>query len=227
MSKIRNVSVGVLVLMAVSICVAFASTNSNIPSNKVGADQARVNMTKANTDLDMPGKGADLVSCNRFAADDEAVIKIKCQEAFVAYFDNYIIQMIDRSAKLSWQHVSSVIIFVTSHIVLLLGMYFSWLQFMREPEQGNQSTSKEIALNSKEEVGEKRIASSTKATDLEESEVRKDEVLPANHLSKFKVGKDGIEFSSPVLGLIIMFISLLFFYLYLVHVYPITEVTTK
>ncbi len=34
----------------------------------------------------------------------------------------------------------------------------------------------------------------------------------------------GIKVSSPVLGVIILVISLLFFYLYLVHVYPIVEI---
>jgi hypothetical protein len=34
----------------------------------------------------------------------------------------------------------------------------------------------------------------------------------------------GIKVSSPILGVIILTISFLFFYLYLVHVYPITEI---
>ncbi len=34
----------------------------------------------------------------------------------------------------------------------------------------------------------------------------------------------GIKVSSPILGVIILVISLLFFYLYLVYVYPITEI---
>lgn len=39
-----------------------------------------------------------------------------------------------------------------------------------------------------------------------------------------KLGKDGLEISSPVIGLLILFISMGFFYLYLANVYPITEV---
>jgi hypothetical protein len=34
----------------------------------------------------------------------------------------------------------------------------------------------------------------------------------------------GIKVSSPILGVIILIISLLFFYLYLIHVYPIIEI---
>ncbi|MEL6588223.1 MAG: hypothetical protein AAFY65_00150 [Pseudomonadota bacterium] len=40
----------------------------------------------------------------------------------------------------------------------------------------------------------------------------------------FSAGKDGLKVSSPVLGVIILALSLVFFYLYLVYVYPITEV---
>ena len=42
--------------------------------------------------------------------------------------------------------------------------------------------------------------------------------------TQLEAGKDGIKVSSPVLGVIILVISLLFFYLYLAYVYPITEI---
>ncbi len=38
------------------------------------------------------------------------------------------------------------------------------------------------------------------------------------------LSKEGIRISSPVLGVIILFISLMFFYFYLLHVYPIEEI---
>jgi len=42
--------------------------------------------------------------------------------------------------------------------------------------------------------------------------------------TQLEAGKDGIKVSSPVLGVIILVISLLFFYLYLAYVYPIKEI---
>jgi hypothetical protein len=39
-----------------------------------------------------------------------------------------------------------------------------------------------------------------------------------------EIGHSGLRISSPVLGVIILMISLAFFYLYLVHVYPIVEI---
>jgi|GEM_PF-5376203 len=40
----------------------------------------------------------------------------------------------------------------------------------------------------------------------------------------FEAGKGGLKVSSPILGVIILVISLVFFYLYLVYVYPIKEI---
>ncbi len=42
--------------------------------------------------------------------------------------------------------------------------------------------------------------------------------------TSIKIGKDGFEISSAVIGLLILFFSLGFFYLYLATVYPITEI---
>jgi hypothetical protein len=42
--------------------------------------------------------------------------------------------------------------------------------------------------------------------------------------TSLEAGAGGIKVSSPVLGVIILVISFLFFYLYLVHVYPISEI---
>jgi hypothetical protein len=42
--------------------------------------------------------------------------------------------------------------------------------------------------------------------------------------TSLEAGAEGIKISSPVLGVIILVISFLFFYLYLVHIYPISEI---
>ncbi len=45
-----------------------------------------------------------------------------------------------------------------------------------------------------------------------------------NLASELEASPTGIKISSPVLGVIILIISLLFFYLYLIHIYPIKEI---
>jgi hypothetical protein len=42
---------------------------------------------------------------------------------------------------------------------------------------------------------------------------------------RMKVSREGVEVSSPVIGLLILVVSLAFFYLYLTQVYPITEIS--
>jgi len=46
----------------------------------------------------------------------------------------------------------------------------------------------------------------------------------AQETTQIELGSKGIKVSSPVLGVIILVLSLAFFYLYLVHVYPIKVV---
>jgi hypothetical protein len=41
--------------------------------------------------------------------------------------------------------------------------------------------------------------------------------------TSIEAGKSGFKISSPVLGVIILTLSLAFFYLYLVHVYPVSD----
>jgi hypothetical protein len=43
-------------------------------------------------------------------------------------------------------------------------------------------------------------------------------------IHQLEIGQAGVRISSPVLGVIILVISLAFFYLYLVYVYPIKEI---
>ena len=52
----------------------------------------------------------------------------------------------------------------------------------------------------------------------------KNKTKEADEASEFVFSLKGIKVKSPVLGLIVLTISLAFFYLYLVHVYPIVNV---
>ena len=91
-----------------------------------------------------------------------------------------------RKNVFSWQLVSSKIIFFVVIFLVLMGIYFAWLQFIRVIYKDPKTVIDELK------------------TELTAS------------ASEFKV-------SSPVLGVIILLISLMFFFLYLKYVYPITE----
>lgn len=47
---------------------------------------------------------------------------------------------------------------------------------------------------------------------------------PADAATQVEIGASTVKVTSPVLGVVILVISLAFFYLYLVHVYPIREI---
>lgn len=88
-----------------------------------------------------------------------------------------------------WQLLSSKIIFVVVIFLVLVGIYFSGVQFHSS-----------LKWKRSKGVGEKEEATSIEAS------------------------IKGIKVSSPILGIIILVISFLFFYLYLAHVYPIEEI---
>ena len=103
-----------------------------------------------------------------------------------------------RSKVFAWQYTSSIVIFVVVILLVLVGVYFSWVQFQRSVEPRAQA-GKKPAANTE--------ATGTKATQ-----------------TTIKASAEGFEISSPVLGVIILALSLGFFYLYLAYVYPINEV---
>ncbi|SFI35925.1 hypothetical protein [Jannaschia pohangensis] len=98
------------------------------------------------------------------------------------YYDYRIVQYEHRLAVFKWQYLSSQVIFYVVIAIVLIGLYFSWMQFHRD------------------QIGD---------------------APPA--VTEISAKKDGFSVSSPVLGVIILVLSLGFFYLYLVHVYPISE----
>ncbi len=112
-----------------------------------------------------------------FAYSDETLEAISNYAEL--YYANLSRGLEHRERVFYWQYMSSIIIFFVVIGIVLIGLYFSWMQFHAKGG----------------EVGE---------TTMEAS-------------------KEGFKVSSPVLGVIILVLSLAFFYLYLVHVYPISE----
>lgn len=108
-----------------------------------------------------------------------------------------------RRAVFDWQLESSKIIFWAVIVLVGVGIYFSGVQF-------------HAALRSK---------STQRPGDGEQPEAESGSASPgAAFQTSIEAGSGGIKVSSPVLGVIILVISLLFFYLYLVHIYPISEI---
>ncbi len=113
--------------------------------------------------------------------------------AFQSYYEYRTKGFEHRKQVFAWQLFSAKIIFFVVIFLVLVGVYFSWVQFhkkMEEHPSGDNVTE----------------------------ETKPEEVTTISASPK------EIRVSSPVLGVIILVISLLFFYLYLVYVFPIEEI---
>jgi hypothetical protein len=106
-------------------------------------------------------------------------------QALEKYYDYRIFGYQHRENVFKWQLFSSKVTFVVVLLLVLVGIFFSYLQFKKSFQ-----------------AGEGKIA---------------------ELMTNLEASPQGIKLSSPVLGVIILLISLLFFYLYLIYIYPIIE----
>lgn len=125
---------------------------------------------------------------------DEEATRDHCWQAYRASLSYYETGLEHRARVFAWQHFSTRIIFFVVLGLVVVGVYFAWVQFRRGLAQQ--------AIESPE--------GTDKATAQTGHEV--------------EISPKGIRVSSPVLGVVILALSLAFFYLYLVYVYPITEI---
>lgn len=118
------------------------------------------------------------------------------QQSIKAYYDYKAKGFAHRRAVFEWQLFSSKIIFAIVVFLVGVGIYFSWIQFSAS------------------------MGSKTKRPQSERAD-DKERIAP---MTTLEASAEGIKVSSPVLGVILLVISLAFFYLYLVYVYPIAEI---
>lgn len=121
-----------------------------------------------------------------------------CWTAYRAGLDYYASGLAHRTKVFEWQHVSTILIFFTVLVLVGAGLYFAWIQFTHELRVAD--------------IAAKAAASAGPPTPP-----------PTPKDSTIEVSPTGFKISSPVLGVIILALSLAFFYLYLVYAYPIHE----
>jgi hypothetical protein len=108
----------------------------------------------------------------------------------------------NRQDAFVWQSVSTKIIFAVVILVVLSGLYLSWMQF-------------NFAHNAPLKV----TPPSTEGPALATTPAN-----PSNGVNTIEVNTTGVKITSSVIGLIILTLSIVFFFLYLKFVYPIIEV---
>lgn len=126
---------------------------------------------------------------------DDGETRTRCWKAYQARLSYYEEGLQRRARVIAWQNFSTRVIFFVVLGLVLVGVILAWLQF----RQGYQ-------LQRAAGRGGQAPAAGGGAD---------------HHV---EISAQGIKVSSPVLGVVILTLSLAFFYLYLVFVYPITEV---
>jgi hypothetical protein len=129
----------------------------------------------------------------------DAAGKQALQESLTAYYRYRESGYQHRRAVFDWQLLSSRIIFAVVILLVSVGVFFSWLQFRADTRAASRRPRGPLPGAAPGAAAEAKPVTSIGLT------------------------KEGIQVSSPVLGVIILMISLAFFYLYLVYVYPVTE----
>jgi hypothetical protein len=125
------------------------------------------------------------------------------KQKVLASFDEYLNYRISgyqhRREVFQWQLYSSKITFYVVIFLVLAGVYFSGIQFHRSMGQRRP-----------------RVVADKEVTQVVST--------GAEEVTEITATLKGIKVSSPVLGILILVISLAFFYLYLRYVYPIEEI---
>jgi hypothetical protein len=107
----------------------------------------------------------------------------------------------NRQDAFAWQSVSTKVIFGVVIIVVLAGLYLSWMQF-------NFAHNAPLKVTTPSTEGP---AIATTPTN------------PSNGVNTIEVNTSGVKITSSVIGLVILTLSIVFFFLYLKFVYPIIE----
>ena len=157
-------------------------------------DRSKVNQRPPTpTDLFEAGKKDPLAIDVPCEDVSDAPTKDACWRALTRRFEYFTSGMEHRTRVFNWQHFSSRVIFVFVLLLVSAGLAFSYMQFRIYLRTVART---KLPVDTE---GERKMA-----TDLE-------------------ISTGGVKVSSNVLGVIILALSLAFFYLYLVHVFPISD----
>ena len=135
--------------------------------------------------------------------EEDPTLRARYRESMIGYYDYYIAGYRHRQRTFEWQFLSSIIIFLLVNMLVSAGVYFAALQF----REGMRVRAAALA----------RLEAGIEPNPLLPA------IPPDDTVTSFSASATGISVSSPVLGVIILVISLAFFYLYLIYVYPISE----
>lgn len=106
----------------------------------------------------------------------------------------------------NWHLGSTKLLMAVVLAIVAFGLFITYIQFTRDTTALTRAGAKRLVKAKNEKKGEE-------GTD-DENDAR----------STLKIGLDGLEITSQVIGLLVLALSLAFFYLYIKDVYPMQEV---
>jgi hypothetical protein len=112
-----------------------------------------------------------------------------------------------REATLQLQYFQTLVIFVLVILLVASGLYLAWRQFRLDEEERRREDAERIERKSLSDEAAGGSPDAPRNTSLE-------------------LTTQGVKIQSSVIGLIVLTLSLGFFYLYILHVYTITEIGT-
>ncbi|MBI3862258.1 MAG: hypothetical protein HY290_10220 [Planctomycetia bacterium] len=127
--------------------------------------------------------------------------------ALIAHYEQDTWALKQRQRIFEWQYYAGIVVFVVSISVVAIGLWMSWLQFSAFYRQS-------LTAPRQLEMTATQVAAAGKAKGAAPEPVQ-----PI--LNQIEVSATGAKVSTPIVGIIILTLSLAFFYLYLKFVFPI------
>jgi len=175
------------------------SLTSNIQDDKAKTEQTERNAKALHayteeTSSEDAERALKMYGVDAFPCDKEKDEKTNnaCLMARQAYYNYFAKGLPRRTRAYEWNNLSTRVIFFVVLSLVAVGVYFSWKQFFG--------------------MAVKPAVTGTQSPVV-------DQQLP---ITEFEAGLGGIKVKSPILGVILLTVSLAFFYLYLKYVYPVT-----
>ncbi|WP_299224106.1 hypothetical protein [uncultured Psychroserpens sp.] len=139
-----------------------------------------------------------------YYSDLNEVARLKYEIAKEKYFESQYVQYFTenldhRKQTFDWQLFSTKLIFFTVIIIVLCGLVFSGIQFKQSINHLNKKTASTDS------------SSEDSSPILDKTEI---ELSLTN----------GVKINSSIIGLLILCVSIAFFYLYILYVYPINQI---
>jgi hypothetical protein len=175
----------------------------------------------------LPADLADFVPHG--GADDATVCRamrlqaIMAQKAAYEYYANDVTAYHLRAQIFQNQAVATNVILVLVLVITLAGLVFSGIQFWVALTTHKASLAAHEVVLQQAAAGGAAAASPAAAGTAPAAAAAADDA--ATLATQLKVGMDGVQLQSSVLGTTILVFSLAFLYLYLKFVYPINDVT--